>query len=644
MVDMESRRRIRLFLSGALLGTVVFLLIFGISAVDPINDSFLRGGFVEKDVQQHYAGWLFYRRSAQRFPLCIAQDINAPNGLSIVYTDSIPLFAAFFRAFENLLPHTFQYFSLFTLLCYALQGGFGALLCGLFTDDAIRPLFGSLFFSASPVLLERAFRHTSLGAQFLVLAALYYYFLSRREQRFCYPLLFLFNIAAAGIHAYFLPMTYSITLAMLLNYVKKTRHWRGPALYLGLNLAGSVSAMWALGYFYGSASSGGQALYGYFAMNLNALWNPCGINGVDYSLFLPVQNQVNGNYDAFAYLGFGALLALPCALVILRHRVKEHLPLCAVCLILTMFSISHVITANGATLIALPLSEKLIRFFSIFRSGGRLFWPVYYLLMLSAFVGLCRVAHSRLLVAAAVFLQLLDLSPAFLERHQEMSAAQTVSAFSSSLTSDFWQQAADRYEHLFSMDGIQDDALHLALYAADNAMTTNDPFAARSDETALAAQRQAAREELQNGILREDTLYLFKDEGAFLQCVETVRDLAWCGEVRGGEENVWFVIAPGLYSQTFDAKCRPYNDEYPLRLADYTDALWNRGVLDSTKQTVCFADSPFARSKLENAAWLCSDGKRYRITKFDDHDPGWLMLTLDIEDATVLWEKELRTQ
>ena len=175
-------------------------------------------------------------------------------------------------------------------------------------------------------------------------------------------------------------------------------------------------------------------------------------------------------------------------------------------------------------------------------------------------------------------------------------------------------------------------------------MTTNDPFAARSDETALAAQRQAAREELQNGILREDTLYLFKDEGAFLQCVETVRDLAWCGEVRGGEENVWFVIAPGLYSQTFDAKCCPYNDEYPLRLADYTDALWNRGVLDSTKQTVCFADSPFARSKLENAAWLCSDGKRYRITKFDDHDPGWLMLTLDIEDATVLWEKELRTQ
>lgn len=641
---MQRHRRVRLFLAGALLGVAVFLLVFGVKTVNPVNDSFLRGGFVEKDIQQHYAGWLFYRRSPQGFPLCIAQDINAPDGLSIVYTDSIPLFAAIFHMFEALLPQTFQYFGLFTLLCYALQGGFGALLCGLFADDTVRPLCGALLFAASPVLLERAFRHTSLGAQFFVLAALYYYFLSRRERRFCYPLLFLMNIAVVGVHAYFLPMTYAITLAMLLSYVKNTRQWRGPALYLGLDLAGSLLAMWGLGYFYGSASSGGQALYGYFAMNLNALWNPCGINGVDYSLFLPVQNQVSGNYDAFAYLGLGVLLALPCAVVLLRDRFQEHLPLCAVCLVLTLFAVSHVITANGATLVTLPLPDKLIRFFSVFRSGGRLFWPVYYLLMLSAFVGLCRISRSRLWVAAAVALQLLDLSPAFLERHQEMAAAQTVSAFPSSLTSVFWQQSADRYAHLLSMDGIQDDALHLALYAADNAMTTNDPFAARSDEAALAAQRQNALQELQNGTVRQDTLYLFADEGAFLQAVEPVQNLAWCGEVQGGEDSVWFVIAPGLYGHTFDAQCRPYNSEYPLRLADYTDALWNRGVLDSTKQTVCFADAPFTREKLENAEWLCCDGNRYRITKFDDHDPGWLMLTLDIEDATVLWEKELTAQ
>ena len=54
----------------------------------------------------------------------------------------------------------------------------------------------------------------------------------------------------------------------------------------------------------------------------------------------------------------------------------------------------------------------------------------------------------------------------------------------------------------------------------------------------------------------------------------------------------------------------PMTKIIPLRLADYTDALWNRGVLDETKQTVCFADSPFVRRKLEHASVLCADGKK----------------------------------
>lgn len=81
------------------------------------------------------------------------------------------------------------------------------------------------------------------------------------------------------------------------------------------------------------------------------------------------------------------------------------------------------------------------------------------------------------------------------------------------------------------MDEIQDDALHLALFAADNGMTTNDPFAARYDETALAAQRETLLAELAAGTVREDTLYLFAEEGAFLPAVEPVKDNAWCGRV-----------------------------------------------------------------------------------------------------------------
>ena len=109
------------------MGVLVFVLVFGVSTLDVTNDAFCRGGYIEKDIQQHYAGWLFYRQSSAGWPLCIARGINYPDGLSIAYTDSIPLLAALLKPVANLVGGTFQYMGWFTLVCFALQGGFGAL-------------------------------------------------------------------------------------------------------------------------------------------------------------------------------------------------------------------------------------------------------------------------------------------------------------------------------------------------------------------------------------------------------------------------------------------------------------------------------------------------------------------------------------
>lgn len=645
----KTEQRVRLFLLGACLGLLAFLAVYGIAPLDVTQDTFCRGGYLEKDIQQHYAGWLFYRQSARAFPLAVTQAIDAPQGVSVAYTDSIPLLAVLCRPLANALGGTFQYFGWFTLACFVLQGGFGASLCSLFTQGMIRPLAGSLLFITSPILYERAFRHTSLGAQWLVLAALYLYFRLRREKRSLSAGLFLINTFSIGIHPYFLPMTYAITLALLLEQSVRTKRWLRSLAFLLANLAATLFVGWLLGFFYGTATSGGQALYGYFSMNLNALWNPAGVNGTVYSRFLPAQNQVNGNYDAFAYLGLGVLIALPVALFsfgrkILR-QIREHWALCLVCSILTLFAISNVVTANGVTLLTIPLPGSVIQLCSVFRSGGRLFWPVYDLLVLSAFVGVVRLPRGTFFTALLVVVQIADVSPGLWQRHTDMAAALQFPAFPSQLQSAFWQAVAGQYTHLESVEGVQDDALHLALFAADCGMTTNDPFAARYDAEALEARRATVLADLATGQLQDDTLYLFEDEGAFLKAVEPVRDQAWCGRVSSEDgQSVWYVIAPGLQQQTFDSLCTVYDEAYPLRLADYTDALWNRGVLDSTKKTVCFADSPFARSKLEGASYLCSQEEEYAILAVDDSDPGWLMVTLDIEDATVLWDQELTTK
>lgn len=644
-----QNRRLRLFATGALLGIIAFLLVYGVVPLDVTQDAFCRGGYVEKDIQQHYAGWLFYRQSALPFPLCVTTAVNAPQGVSIAYTDSIPLAALLCRPLANLLGGTFQYFGWFTLLCFALQGGFGALLCGLFSEGLLRPTLGTLLFLSSPILYERAFRHTSLGAQWIVLAALYLYFRLRREERYASVGLFLLNVFAIGIHPYFLPMTYAVTLALLLEHMVCTKKWKGPCLYLVADLLCTVGLGWLVGLFYGTSTSGGQALYGYFSMNLNALWNPVGVNGTLYSRLLPAQNQINGNYDAFAYLGLGALVALPVTALLARRRLRKHATrhwaLLLVCVILTLFAISNTVTANGTTLFSIPLPARVIELCSVFRSGGRLFWPVYYLLILSVFAGLGRLPSSLPALLILVVVQIWDVSPGIWQRHQDMKAAVQTAAFPSGLQSDFWEAAADRYAHIESVEGVQDDALHLALYAADHGMTTNDPFAARYDAGTLEAERQTVLQELKDGTLRQDTLYLFEEEGAFLQAVEPAKEQAWCGSVTDQTGTAtWYVIAPGLQEDSFDELCTVYNDSYPLRLADYTDALWNRGVLDSTKKTVCFADSPFTRSKLEGASYLCADGQAYAITCVDDSDSGWLMVTLEIEDATILWDQELTTK
>ena len=93
MLNHKSTRSARLFWLGALLGAAVFLLVYGLAPLDVANDAFCRGGYIEKDIQQHYAGWLFYRSSALGWPLGVTQAVNAPQGVSVAYTDSIPLLA-----------------------------------------------------------------------------------------------------------------------------------------------------------------------------------------------------------------------------------------------------------------------------------------------------------------------------------------------------------------------------------------------------------------------------------------------------------------------------------------------------------------------------------------------------------------------
>ena len=679
----NKQRTIRLFLLGALLGLAAFLCLYGVSSLDVTNDAFLRGGYIEQDVQQHYAGWLFYRQSPLSLPLCETDHLNWPDGTSVAFTDSIPLFAAFFRLLSPLLPETFQYFGLYTALCFALQGGFAALLAGLFARSDFAALLGAVPFVFSPILLERAFRHTSLAAHFLILAALYYYVLGMRQNRFAFKGLFALNALAIALHPYFVPMTYAVTFALVAGYACHNRRFLRPAAFLGADLAATACVGWLFGVFSAAGSGAGGAgnEYGYFSMNLNALWNPTS-RGVLWSLFLPVQNQTGGNYDGFNYLGLGVLLGAAVVamwgLCALRTRLlalaRRHVWLLLVCACLAAFAVSHVVTANGATLFRFPLPQALVKLATTLRSSGRLFWPVYYLILLAVvagLVGLCGAVRFKHAGAAALaclcVVQLVDLSPALAQKAASLRqyaptetdlVTGTTPAFSS--TTDFFETVRGRFATLVALDPLTRTGMELALYAADQGMNSTDTsVVARYNEEAAAARRAAFMDEVLAGELRPDCLYVTERPETFLRLADAASEQgAWCGALyarvgEGEAEPALYVIAPRL-AEYSHALAVAYSEDFPLRIADYSDDHWSQGVLSlnladigreaEENKVVLFYDTPLARRRLVPGAAILCAGQRYDILDVDDSDEGWLMVTLDTADARPLAGKDLVIQ
>jgi len=190
-----------------IIGVISFLVIYGITPLEVTNDNWIMAGYDESDIIQHYAGWLAFRNSDWAFPLGMAEQMAIGTGTIISFTDSIPIVAILFKVFRSILPETFQYFGLFTLLCYILQSIASYKIINLKTKNKIYSGIGTILFSFAPIFLERAFRHTALGAQWLILFSIYFYLRYRTKKETKIWIYFLLlELLAIGIHPYFLPM------------------------------------------------------------------------------------------------------------------------------------------------------------------------------------------------------------------------------------------------------------------------------------------------------------------------------------------------------------------------------------------------------------------------------------------------------
>ena len=214
MKEKNLKKRYIIFFS-IIIGIVFFISIYGIKVLDfTYIDWLINKG----DLSQHYFGWEFFRKSKWFFPIGLTEGIIYPNKVSVMYMDSIPLFAIFFKIFNFLLPKNFQYFGLFGLINIVLITYTSGLLLKKYASNYLELVLAMIFFTVSPVMLIRLYGHEALSSHWIILISLYILdnrnkILSLKNKCLIWSSLATLTVL---IHIYFLPPILIVLLVFLI--------------------------------------------------------------------------------------------------------------------------------------------------------------------------------------------------------------------------------------------------------------------------------------------------------------------------------------------------------------------------------------------------------------------------------------------
>ena len=587
-------------LTGALLGALVFLILYGVRVLDPTCVDWILNN-PSPDPAQHYLGWVFYRRSGWHLPY-LGANYSAiyPYRTSILYTDSIPLLAVLGKLLGGVLPARFQYLGLWGLFCYAMQGGLAQALIarigGVRPGDTAKnwaSVLGAGVLVLFPALNIRMFAHTALAANWLVLLALWLWLCAERsENRPTTAKLCLWwgilGLLCAGIHLYYLPM---VGMVLVAACVQRALEKRGPAAVV-LPVAGFCGAALAELFVLGA-----------FAANFAGYSNGY-LSGADLAnLFVP---GLGASWEQEIYAGLGTTIAVVLVLagLLVQHKqagafFRRHKNVVIAALVLLVLdaiaAMGNTVTFAGQALFTVPIPQVLMDFWAMFSSCARLAWLAGMLLAVAAcglvlrfWQGAAAAVLLALCAAAQGFGQRAELAKRFAAYHDAAYYENTTQ-----LTAPAWEQlaASGQFTHLAfaSFDFEHDEFWDLAAFAADHGWTSNSFYMGHMDGN-LAAVTLAG----EMNALAPDTLYAFVDEDALARNDFALHYYRLDGVLLGSVEPI-----DGLTEESADAA------------PAHTMALEKSSVINGTAD----ADGVVLSSggELLTEAWMLFPGN-YRVT------------------------------
>ncbi|MGI6245098.1 MAG: DUF6311 domain-containing protein [Pseudochelatococcus sp.] len=397
------------FILGASICFTVFPLVF-------LWPEGVAGQALPPDFTQHVVGQRYYIAEPWGWPPLEMTRLNFPDGAHAGFTDSIPLLAMPLKALSFLLPPGFHGFGLWYAVAWIMQPVAAVWCLRAAGERRLLPAACIALIAISMPTWWSRFLHASLCGHFLIWISLGLYFhLSRENGPRYWMIAAIVQIAILFVHPYLWAMTAVFLLAVPLTHLfNGDRRWRSSLPAAALAVLVSIAMAWLSGYF---GAHGGRG-YGIYGMNLLSPFWPSGSSLLPFDLPM-LYTAPEGAWEGYQYLGAGVLAGLLCLVVVRRGRLladlRRHVGLALVSAFLIVFSLSSTIGIGGFIVADVYATHGFSGFidslFDHFRSSGRMFWPVAYLLVLAVVLGLARMRNALLgasLLLAVAVLQFAD--------------------------------------------------------------------------------------------------------------------------------------------------------------------------------------------------------------------------------------------
>ncbi len=498
------------------LSAIVFCLIYGIKVLNPTyTDWLLSGG----DLSQHYLGWKAYRFSSWHFPIGMSDTLAYPNQTSIIFTDSIPIFAVFFKLLSPILPAEFQYFGIWGIMCFVLQGIFSARIIKKYSSNRVITIISSMLFTCVPIVILRMYAHTALAGQWIILFALDLIFNSEkyRNKKRVYFTVTIMGILVASIHIYFVLMCGIILAGYMLNELLEYKDIKKCVIVL----VDYIISVGCIIFLFGGFASGMQAGnigLGVYSFNLNGFINPQGWS----SIYKDLPMYGNGQYEGLAYLGAGCILLLMFSIVsfinnknslnYLKNNWKVLVSLSAVVVVSIIIALSPVISLNSRVVFTLKLPHIAYSLWSVFRASGRIVWTANYIIMLTTIIVLLKTMNTKtiyVLCSLSVIIQFYDIHSILQQKNMQFN---TVTNYNSLLSEkDFWNCLSEDKDvkHVVYYSSFNEGNKFYFLltnWALGNGKTVSDFYFARPLDSVKVSREKAFLE------LSNDTIFIFTEE------------------------------------------------------------------------------------------------------------------------------------